>query len=226
MSKVDFESELSPITEQLSTNLKINGSAHNETEEEFPPSDEEFSFASARFDSFSADDVFSNGQISPIFPFFDQSLISSDYSAVEEDLSLRSPVKKVLVETPAGMYRELAAKSAGASPDTCEKSNSTGFSTMWRSREMEQRSNSDGRDAFVFLRESEGREKGPAKGQKGDNKKRTGKKATSSAHEMLYVENRERREKDKKRSYLPYRPGLFGFFANVSGGLSKNLHPY
>lgn len=220
MSIVDFENELLPsVTEKLSDKLKIDGSNCDEAEEQSSPSDEEFSFSSARFDSFSADDVFSNGQI---FPFFDQTLISGDYSvAAEDDLGHQSPVKKVLVESSEGIYRKLAGKSAGASPETCEKSNSTGFSQMWRSREMEQRSNSDGRDAFVFLRENEGREKTAAKGYKGK-----GKKVSSSAHEMLYVENRERREKDKKRSYLPYKTGLFGFFTNVSGGLSKNLHPY
>ncbi|KAK9935494.1 hypothetical protein M0R45_022596 [Rubus argutus] len=30
---------------------------------------------------------------------------------------------------------------------------------------------------------------------------------------------------DKRRSYLPYRPGLVGFFTNVNG-LSRNVHPF
>ncbi|PQM41744.1 uncharacterized protein Pyn_11453 [Prunus yedoensis var. nudiflora] len=47
----------------------------------------------------------------------------------------------------------------------------------------------------------------------------------SSAHEKHYVMNRAKKEEDKRRSYLPYRQGLVGFFTNVNG-LSRNVHPF
>ena len=38
-----------------------------------------------------------------------------------------------------------------------------------------------------------------------------------SAHEALYVRNREMRKVDKRRSYLPYRQDLVGFCASLNG---------
>lgn len=43
---------------------------------------------------------------------------------------------------------------------------------------------------------------------------------SSSAHELFYVQNRSMKEGEKRKSYLPYRKDLVGFFTNVNG-LSK-----
>lgn len=162
------------------------------------------------------------------------------------------------------MYCAWSGKAVEASPETCKKSNSTGFSKIWRFRELANRSNSDGRDAFVFLNNNneskttspskteekrEGEVK-PASVSSNNNESRTttcskreelqnsdggkgkvksnGKKKTPplSAHELHYVRNRALREGDRRRSYLPYKPELVGFFTNVNGGLSRNVHPF
>lgn len=129
---------------------------------------------------------------------------------------------------------------AEASPETCRKSNSTGFSKLWRFRDLVLRSNSDGRDAFVFLNSNaavgDKSSSRPAKLTSEDEKKSTktkkGKekttssasaKKTKSAHEKLYMRNRALKEEVKHRSYLPYKQ--VGFFTNVNG-LSRNIHPF
>ncbi|KAA8533149.1 hypothetical protein F0562_033318 [Nyssa sinensis] len=189
----------------------------------------------------------------------------------KNDLPLRPPVQKVFIEArgpplppssssrseadevdtvAAGPYCTWSKKAIEASPEVCKKSNSTGFSKIWKFRDLGHRCNSDGRDAFVFLNSStttsakreekvEKREsssekritsegKTNANGGKAVNTEKGGKKETASrsAHEMHYVRNRALREGDRRRSYLPYRPELVGFFTNVSGGLSRNVHPF
>ncbi|KAK1425865.1 hypothetical protein QVD17_21227 [Tagetes erecta] len=179
----------------------------------------------------SADDSFKTGQIRNVFPLFDQSLLSNS------DLPIEVPVDNVFIESPQqspfnnvktdSTIRELSKQSEIKSntSDINIKSNSTGFSKLWRFRNEMNRSNSDGRDAFVFLEtpttSSSGTKLNAVKG-KGVKKV---KKSTASAHEV-YMKQKGQSEEDRRRSYLPYRPGLMGFFTNVNGGLSKNVHPF
>ncbi|KAL2347321.1 hypothetical protein Fmac_001321 [Flemingia macrophylla] len=201
------------------------GDEENEEEEE-----EEFSFALANPDGslISADDAFDNGQIRPVFPIFNQDLLFSDgYNGGDAPIKVfvqqseESPLPSATEPTVAeGPYCEWTPKSA-------VKSNSTGFSKLWRLRDVKLRSNSDGKDTFVFLNHAPA-----AKAEKARNnfvvkkvETRKGKTTLSSAHERHYVLNRARKESDKRKSYLPYRQDLFGFFSN-SNGLSRNVHPY
>ncbi|XP_027362022.1 uncharacterized protein LOC113869757 [Abrus precatorius] len=224
----DFMAKLKIDEENVQNeNENENG---NEEEVEEEEEEEEFSFMLANPDGspISADDAFDNGQIRPVFPIFNQDLLFSDvYDGAD---GLRPPIKKLFVEqqydspspsaapAPEGPYCEWTPKTPG-------KSNSTGFSKLWRLRDVRLRSNSDGKDTFVFLNEAPA-----AKAEKARNvvvKKVEVKKGKTawSAHEKHYVMNRARKESDKRKSYLPYRQDLFGFFANASG-LSRNVHPY
>ncbi|XVE85076.1 hypothetical protein DITRI_Ditri17bG0063100 [Diplodiscus trichospermus] len=256
----DFEVKL-----QLETNdpqkehEEVNPSNQPEMEDEEEDEEEEFSFVCLNLDGtpISADDAFENGQIRPLFPLFNQDLLFADDDGSilkfeEGDVSLRPPLRKIFVEDspettsssssdPAGPYCEWRGGRTveETSPDTCKKSNSTGFSKLWRFRGLVHRSSSDGKDAFVFLnhpppppsikteKKHEKEEKNPkvkATGEKPKLKKeKNGKTASLSAHEKLYVKNRAIREGDKRRSYLPYRQ--VGFFTNVNG-LSRNVHPF
>jgi hypothetical protein len=47
----------------------------------------------------------------------------------------------------------------------------------------------------------------------------------SSAHELFYVQNRAWKEGEKRKSYLPYRQDLVGFFANVNA-YGKTFPPF
>lgn len=255
-----------------------------ENEEEEGGEEEEFTFSCTNPDGspISADDVFVNGQIRPIFPIFNRDLLfgggyDGDLKSKVDSLSLRPPLRKLFVEerdgssesasesdelesVPAETYCEWSGAASGrgkaveASPELCKKSNSTGFSKLWRFRDLVHRSNSDGKDAFVFLNHSspsssssaandksrnETAKKNDKKVEQNDKKppvvvavkeakaKAKGKVKTASlsAHEKHYVSSRAKREGDKRKSYLPYRQDLVGFFTNVNG-LSRNVHPF
>ena len=216
-------------------------------DEKLKEQEQEFSFAcpNPQGSLVTADEIFDNGQIRPIFPVFDQSILFSSTAS-----HLRPPLKKLFIEQqhdifpsgsepqgqPEGLLRELSQKTTVLdlgvedSKEICKKSNSTGFSKLWRfRRDQKLRSNSDGEDAFVLLNtlapansETKGKNVTVKKGKDGRRRSRT---TSSVAHEKLYVMNRKRKESDKRRSFLPYRQQLVGFFANVNG-FSKNLHPF
>ncbi|KAL5552884.1 hypothetical protein UlMin_040285 [Ulmus minor] len=280
-SSSDYSEISGKFSENFGAKLKIDGSVRefmedlkegdehvNDEEggEEVGEEEEEFSFVCTNPDGspISADDVFQNGRIRPVFPIFNRDLLfadayDGDTSRDGEASSLRPPLRKLFVQErdpssssssesdeleaiPEGTYCEWAGKAADASPELGKKSNSTGFSKLWRFRDLVHRSNSDGKDAFVFLNpNSSARPVKVEKNEKAGEKERksfgeaapppraTAKaknaKTASSAHEKHYVRNRAKKEEDKRRSYLPYRPDLVGFFTSVNG-LSRNVHPF
>ncbi|XP_031099566.1 uncharacterized protein LOC116003781 [Ipomoea triloba] len=222
----------------------------NEEDDEDEEEEEEFSFICPGDDAaqIAAEDAFFNGQIRPVYPLFNRDLLlgAADFDGLDE----KPPVENVFVETAEVTSSDAEALScewsgkavvAAAGPDGCKKSNSTGFSKFWRFRDLLHRSNSDGRDAFVFLnnpapstsaagkteeKSSPGKKTGKAKvngDSAGDQKKKKSKKQLS-AHER-YMKSKAKDE-DRRRSYLPYRPELVGFFTNVKGGLTRNVHPF
>ncbi|XP_068331687.1 uncharacterized protein [Pyrus communis] len=226
--------------------------------------DDDFSFAPTNADGspICAEDIFQNGHFRPVYPIFNRDLLFADAddgdasrAGAASSSSLRSPLMKLFFEerdtpsssasesdeleaVPEGTYCEWSGKPVEAAVELRNKSNSTGSSKLWRVRDLKLRCNSDGNDAFVFLKpksvaspkpshESAADEKSSGKIQKTVEKlKGKAKKVetVSSAHEKHYVKNREKKEGDKRRSYLPYRP-VVGFFTNVNG-LSKNVHPF
>lgn len=153
---------------------------------------------------------------------------------------------------PPGTYCVWTPKSAKATPGRCKKSNSTGSSSSkkWKLLDLLRRSNSDGKESFVFLTPSssgsglakkEGRaenskeqwssgstESGKVVGKpkaKGSGISGDGGERKVSAHEAFYVRNRELKKVDKRKSYLPYRQDLVGFFASVNG-MGKAFRPF
>lgn len=219
---------------------------HEEEVENDDEEEEEFSFTCGGADDASpiaAEDAFINGQIKAIYPLFDRDYFSThdESDSLHENLPTKPPVKKFFVETKDS--GELTSANAGddatvgarkaveVSPEVCKKSNSTGFSRIWRFKEFLGRSNSDGRDAFVFLNDNShdppmaaSEKGGEVKVLPAANKLKKGKTASLSAHEV-YLRSKAK-DGEKRRSYLPYRPELMGFFTNANSGLSKNVHPY
>lgn len=145
--------------------------------------------------------------------------------------------------------------SPSPSPAQCKKSRSTGSSFRWRIRDLVRRSRSDGKEKFVFLaadekkpsRSSEKKKREEAaaaaaasvtKGE-GDKKekgeeRRGGKKGGEvtgvdmvTAHRIYYGSGNGGGQTAKGgwRSFLPYKPDLVGFVANVNG-LSPSHHAY
>ncbi|KAK7252373.1 hypothetical protein RIF29_36273 [Crotalaria pallida] len=220
---------------------------NHEVEEEHEEEEEEeftFVFTNSNGSTISADEAFQDGQIRPVFPVFNRDLLfSGDYDGASV---LRSPIKKVFIQqednspsstaadaSESGSESELAPAEAAYcewTPKAAVKSNSTGFSKLWRFKDVKLRSNSDGKDTFVFLHHppaAKAAEKARAEEVRNVTVRKVKGKTTSSssAHEKHYVMYRAKKESEKHRSYLPYKADLFGFFANASG-LSRNVHPY
>ncbi|WRX17133.1 Protein of unknown function DUF1645 [Theobroma cacao] len=98
------------------------------------------------------------------------------------------------------------------SPGRCKKSNSTGSSKRWKLRDLLYRSNSDGKDTFVFL--------APSKREKTSNT--NGNKAMEIPGKFQAAEEhcggtRNLKPGDKRRSFLPYRQDLVGLFQDHPG---------
>ncbi|PON56198.1 hypothetical protein TorRG33x02_297180 [Trema orientale] len=146
---------------------------------------------------------------------------------------------------PPGTYCVWTPKRVPATPGRCEKSKSTGsVSKRWSFRELLRRCNSDGKESFVFLTPSSSSKKteekvvpkitAPVKkgvtsvsgGSEGAKAAAVKGKTAASAHEAFYLRNRElNRNAEKRRSFLPYRQDLFGFFANVNT-MGRTLPPF
>lgn len=131
-----------------------------------------------------------------------------------------------------------------------KKSKSTGSSKRWKLRNLVHRSHSDGRDKFVFLTPKQEEEQRAGKSTASEKPEvpspktveRTGSDggrrkdekapapapapaAVGKAHRDHYLRNRAMRESDRKKSYLPYKQDLVGFFSNVNG-LSRTMQPF
>jgi len=104
------------------------------------------------------------------------------------------------------------------SPRKCKKSNSTGScSKKWKLLDLLRRSNSEGKESFLFLTAASEKKRVNERwsievaGKPRVNGLADKKKAAVTAHEALYVRNRELRMIDRKKSFLPYKPELVGF---------------
>ncbi|KAJ8773805.1 hypothetical protein K2173_008268 [Erythroxylum novogranatense] len=228
--ETDEDTSLDINSDVLTKKAEVSG-------EEDDDDEEDFTFITNPDGSpISADDIFQNGQIRPVFPLFNQNILFYDDNS-GSFAKLRPPFKKVFVEKrerasssssssgtddPEGPYCEWKGKAIEASREACKKSNSTGFSKLWRFRDLGLRSNSDGKDAFIFLNH-------PNTKTEDRNKKNTakssGSKVTASAAERHYVASRKMKQENKRKSYLPYRQGIVGIFTNMNG-ISRDVHPF
>ncbi|GKD97757.1 hypothetical protein Tco_1381654 [Tanacetum coccineum] len=182
-----------------------------------------------------ADKALKNKDIHPIFLLFDQNLLSHEER--KQLLPINPQVNKVFVESDqvalssTSEYDRIESVAMGPyctrkkqPPKLSKKSNSTCFPKLWRLKDKVGCSNSDGRDAFVFLKKPV-RSAVEGSSLKGNGGKRKAENGKFSGHEV-YLRKRAQGEEDRRQSYLPYRMGIMGFFTNVNGGLSKNAHPY
>lgn len=231
-----------------------------EAEEEEKEDDDDFEFAFVCREpdttTISADEIFSNGQIRPTYPIFDQSLLLSLYDSHIEKTNTtitttttrtttvstakvpssfhRPPLRKLMTEeqerdrdtscssseaddlegVPDGTYCVWTPHSSSSS--SCNKSHSTGSSSKrWRFRDLLYRSNSDGKDTFVFLTPSKKAEKIPVRNNSSNSN--SNKKKSTVVNKVA--------EENKRKSFLPYRKDLVGFFTNANG-LSRSLQPF
>ncbi|KAK6928341.1 Protein of unknown function DUF1645, plant [Dillenia turbinata] len=193
-------------------------------EEEDDGQDGEFEFTfSSDFEK--QNNILINSPIRPVFPIFNRDLVFDDSKESDSVSSIRIPLKKLFVDdrdppscssseadeldnVRPGTYCVWTPKSSvQPSPARCNKSNSTGSrSKRWRFLDLLRRSNSDGKDSFVFLtpsnsikkknrkdettekktkHESAGKVRPPLRGVSG-----AGTRASVSAHEDFYTYQR------------------------------------
>ncbi|KAJ8557150.1 hypothetical protein K7X08_002775 [Anisodus acutangulus] len=162
-----------------------------------------------------------------IFPVFNRGLLLID----DED---SKKVNDELETIPPGTYCVWKPKIREPSPGKCKKSKSTGsVSKRWpRIQDLLRRSNSDGKDnSFVFQprkkaiknETGKGKDAGEVVKVAGKLKQMKGEKGSPAA--LYYVGNTVAKEvyKNRRKSYLPYRQDLIGFFAI---GLSRSYRPF
>lgn len=238
--------------------------------------DFEFAFVTAGSDQFSpisADEIFYNGQIRPIFPIFNRDLSLNDIEFKYETgcnsekvstppKSNRASLRKLFIEDreiassfssseaddlegiPPGTYCVWRPRSVEESPtELCTKSNSTGSSSKrWKLRDFLHRSNSDGKETFVFLTTPFKKREEKAEKTRTDTANITtkvtgvsvvegfpavrcsknGKVTGVPVVEGLPAVRCSKNGKDKWKSYLPYRQDLVSFLGTVNG-LNQNL---
>lgn len=133
------------------------------------------------------------------------------------------------------------SSSASPSPRRCRKSGSTGSSLRWRLRDLVVgRSQSDGKEKFVFLaaEEKKGKESPSRETKRGDSaskkeKADSGAKVVKAAagmdlvtaHRVFYTKGLPAEGGAGRRSFLPYKRDLLGFFASVNG-ITRTHHPF
>lgn len=226
--------------------------------------EKEFEFAFVTKDSelpspISADEIFHNGQIRPVYPLFNRDLFLESMEFRRENgegkgdskkvPTIRLPLRKLFNEerestmtvattsscsssdadeldgVPEESYCVWRPKDATAAEGRCKKSSSTGSnSKRWSFKDLLSRSHSDGsKDDFVILSPSNSGRKKQSENRGKVTPVSSGKVKSAAAPPLPPMYNRDGGE--KRRSYLPYRQDLVGFFGNVNG-LSKNLQPF
>lgn len=183
-------------------------------------------------------------------PVDDQPPPSPSSSSSEADELEQVPAGTYCVWTPKRAVPESPrqckkSKSTGSSSSPSKR---------WRLRDLLRRCNSDGKDSFVFLTPVSGSKKMEEKVtnikekrsstssssstpsgsdanrkaqvvNKIDGGNNKSGKAKVTAHEAFYVRNKKMKEGDKRRSFLPYRQDLVGFFANVNA-MGRGFPPF
>ncbi|KAM3286689.1 hypothetical protein P3S67_025488 [Capsicum chacoense] len=225
------------IAGKISDGIAGNVDGADATEEDF-----EFSLVSENPGS---------SQMQPIFPVFSRDLLLNDVyyngeSSENVDGSVQVTLKDLLLEEreplssssseadeleslPPGSYCVWKPKiNEPNSPSTCKKSNSTGSAfKRWSIRDLMCRSNSDGKESFVFLTREKGTKNEISKSKsaaklksKGSTSSSGGDRVSPPSPAAVYSRNQAAKEmdKNKRKSYLPYKRYLVGFFAANSFG--------
>ncbi|KAG6529874.1 uncharacterized protein LOC122044149 [Zingiber officinale] len=220
--------------QQQPTSVDVDGSDKSDEDD----GDLEFSFVVEDSDAapdVTADEIFSNGFIRPIYPVFDRALLFSPSTGPAP--ASRGTLGRLLIEEreaelshelegiPPGSYCVWAPRSVAKSPGSshCRKSRSAGSSSLrWRIRDLVVgRSHSDRKERFVFL--AKRKEKGnpdPVEAEK------EGAKVTDvdmvTAHRIYF---RKDGDAGSRKCVLPNRQELLAFFANMNS-ITKTHHPF
>ncbi|XP_072965729.1 uncharacterized protein [Typha angustifolia] len=237
----------SPTSDDVIDRDRFISAVHPEEEEAVVDGDDDdFEFAIvAREPDGDPSITAAGGWMFPVYPVFNRDLLANDSTSTTRSGSISSTSSEadelaaaaehcVWSPRPAE-HCDWSPRPAAQAPERCQKSASTGSSRRWRIRDlMVGRSHSDGKEKFAFLgSHSQEKEKSPNRNPtatadtKGAKK---GKKGTTemdmvTAHRLYYSKVGGGQRQGGRRSFLPYRQDLVGFFAGVNG-FSGSQHPY
>lgn len=223
-------------TDEIITTDKNGNEGENRDDDDF-----EFSFIRIPDPGppISADDIFSDGKIRPIYPVFNRDLLIEKDQKKDDGSSARSirlPLRRLFIEEERERASFSSTSSSSSSTDELDRvppgsycvwnpnqkdqikkrSSSTGSSSSlrWRLRDLVVgRSHSDGKEKFVFIpvqEEKNGGKKEINKDINNKGKKVLGKKSTAST----------------AKTFLPYKPDIVGFFAINGVNRTTTRHPF
>lgn len=116
-----------------------------------------------------------------------------------------------------------SAAAAASSPARCKKSGSTGSVLRWRPRLVVGRSQSDGKEKFVFFSAASSGGSFGRRNQKGrgavegaNGAASAGSAGAGAAHAWSYYVKNNNGGGARRRSFLPYKQDLVGLFANAA----------
>ncbi|KAJ0962854.1 hypothetical protein J5N97_027976 [Dioscorea zingiberensis] len=179
-----------------------------------------------------ADEIFSDGRIRPAFPLFGR-----EVEPAGTDAEVVIPMQGLEIKDRDGIAESASSSECDElegvpeksycvwAPERQVRSNSCGESPRLRIRDIIQgRSRSDGNKKFLFLTPP------PPPPEKeipkvGNEKKGKAVKVTEldivTAHRLYYSKKGGEAVKGGRRSFLPYRPDLVGFFGNAANRAHK-----
>ncbi|RCV16476.1 hypothetical protein SEVIR_3G143800v4 [Setaria viridis] len=174
------------------------------------------------------------GRMGPLYPVFGRPRSPPRPAPEPVTATARVPLGRLLLvdreptpaedgdldSVPAEMYCPWSPgwAAAAASPARCKKSGSTGSVLRWRPR-LVGRSQSDGKEKFVFLSTSASGRKGRTGGGDG------GVAAALGGHAWSHYAKGGGNGGARRRSFLPYKQDLVGLFANTAV-FRRSYHPF
>ncbi|CAN0890312.1 hypothetical protein LINGRAHAP2_LOCUS16360 [Linum grandiflorum] len=188
----------------------------------------------------SADEIFYNGQIRPLYPLFNTDLLldgpefqslKSNFNftaAVKSKVGRRQPLMKLFKEEREGGD----GNGSPSSPEEDElDSVPEGTYCVWNPKKEEKKSGSDGADSkrwklfkdLIYRSSSDGNHKRTNCGGGNDDRRHHGGAELKKTGDVAEV--RKVKESEKRQSFRPIRQDLVGVLSNVSG-VSRNLHPF
>ncbi|KAG8378908.1 hypothetical protein BUALT_Bualt07G0033500 [Buddleja alternifolia] len=228
--------------------------------EEDTNEDEEFEFAfvtrdSESFSPISADEIFQNGQIRPVYPVFNRNLFlkhmelqngDENENGVVNRGSAKAPTIRLPLRRLFSEERETTMTTTTSSSSSSEADDLDGVPAetycVWRPeaaaegrcKKSSSAGSSSKRWKFKDLMNRSHSDGGKGSfvflapsnsGRKRENEEKVKETPPVAAGKVKSAAAAPMYSGEKRRSYLPYRQDLVGLFSNVNG-LSKNLHPF
>ncbi|CAN1179727.1 hypothetical protein LINPERPRIM_LOCUS36518 [Linum perenne] len=250
----DLEQQEEEEKEKENENIKTTAYCRDESSIE---EEGEFEFAivdrEAVTSPISADEIFCNGQIRPLYPLFNTDLLLNgpEFQSLKSNSNNKSPPPPPAEKSRVGrrqplmkLFREEREGGDGNSSQFSSEdeldSVPEGTYCVWNPKKEEsspeiskKKSSSDGSDSkrwklfrdLIYRSNSEGNHKRRNGGGGNDDRRRRGGGGEKEVKAEDGREVRNVKESVKRQLVLPIRQDLVGVLSNVSG-VSRNLHPF